>query len=250
MVFDSLSNFRDLGGVTTLDRHTFRTGLIFRSDAPTHLTLHDLALFRELKIRLICDLRSPQEHRQPSYVHPRVVNVPIHTQPTLEARPLELLRCLFFKNGADRFHAFTHSFYQHLAFADPTRIGQVIHLLAQDGNLPALIHCNAGMDRTGLMAAILQLSAGVSYETVRAEYLRTDDAFAPRRARFIRIARLVSLFQISRERLELILTAHPEDLDEVYRRMLAEYGSVETYLISAAKVDADTLRKLKLRLVE
>ncbi len=249
MVFDRLSNFRDLGGVTTLDGHTIRKGLIFRSDEPSHLTPHDLALFRELNLQLICDLRSPREHHQQSHPPIRVVNVPIHTQPTLEARPLELLRCLFLKSGADRFHAFTHSFYQHLAFADPTRIGRVVHLLAQDGNLPVLIHCNAGMDRTGFMAAIIQLLAGVPYATVRAEYLRTNDAFAPRRARFIRIARVVSLFQLSHERLELILTAHPEDLDEVHRRMLAEYGSVETYLMSAAKVDAETLKKLKLRLL-
>lgn len=47
-------------------------------------------------------------------------------------------------------------------------------MLAQEGNLPALIHWTAGKDRTGYVAALIQLYAGVPYETVLQHYLLTN----------------------------------------------------------------------------
>src|SRR3546814_2414447 len=42
-----------------------------------------------------------------------------------------------------------------------------------DGQLPLLVHCTAGKDRTGLVVAVLLLALGVSREDVLADYGRS-----------------------------------------------------------------------------
>ena len=75
--------------------------------------------------------------------------------------------------------------------------GQHVVLRRHDpANLPALIHCTAGKDRTGLIAALVQLLAGVSREVVVADYLLTNRLYAPRARAFTRTMRWISLFRV------------------------------------------------------
>jgi protein-tyrosine phosphatase len=121
--------------------------------------------------------------------------------------------------------------------------------LAKEENLPAVIHCSAGKDRTGLVAALIQLLVGIPYEVVIEDYVRTNDYFASRLDRFIRIMRVLTLFQVSPERMRLILMAHPEFLNEVHDAIVGAYGSVERYLVEACAIDERVLHELKARLL-
>jgi len=81
------------------------------------------------------------------------------------------------------------------------------------------------------------------------DYLRTNDYFGPRLERFIKVMRVMTLFQVSSERMRLILMAHPEFRDDVHDIIVKDYASIEEYLCKACKVDRDTLQKLKNRLL-
>jgi len=48
-------------------------------------------------------------------------------------------------------------------------------LLSDEINLPVLIHCKAGKDRTGIVSAIVQLLVGVPFDVVLEEYLLTNN---------------------------------------------------------------------------
>ena len=43
-----------------------------------------------------------------------------------------------------------------------------------DGEVPAIVHCAAGKDRTGWVVAVLLLAIGVPLETVERDYMLTD----------------------------------------------------------------------------
>lgn len=251
--FPRLSNFRDAGGLKTVDGRTLRTGVLFRSDELSRLNAEDWVKLRGLGIQLICDLRSPRESQKRRLRLPdasiRVVNVPIHEQATQDGSRRKLLGFLFGKTGGERFREFSRAYYHHIAFAQTARIREVLMLLAGEQNLPAVVHCTAGKDRTGFLVALIQLLAGVRYEEVREDYLRTNDYFAPRLEKFLRVMRVLTLAQVSLERIRLILMAHPEFLDEVHGILMNRYGSVETYLREACGLEQDTLRKLKDRLL-
>lgn len=252
--FRRLSNFRDVGGLKTADGRTFRAGVLFRSDELSRLNTRDLLKLEGLGIQLICDLRSPSESqkRRPRLRDEsmRVVNVPIHEQGPQGGSRRKLLGFLLGRTGGDRFRGFSRDYYHHIAFEQTDRICQVITLLSKEQNLPALIHCTAGKDRTGFLAALIQLLVGVPYEVVMEDYLRTNDYLGPRLEKFIRVMRIVTLSQVSQERMRLILMAHPEFLNEVHETIVKRYGGVETYLREACAIAHDTLQKLKDQLLE
>src|SRR5439155_21572585 len=51
-------NFRDLGGLPTVDGGATRSGVMFRSDALHHLEPTDVERLLELGMRMVIDLRS------------------------------------------------------------------------------------------------------------------------------------------------------------------------------------------------
>jgi protein-tyrosine phosphatase len=248
--FDGLSNFRDIGGVRTADGHTLKPGVLFRSDELSRMTERDLAKLEELDIKLICDLRSLQERqrKQPRTAPSKaiqIVNIPLHDQATQDGSRKKLLGFLFGKTGGDRFREFSREYYRHIAFEQTARIREVITLLSNEQHLPAVIHCNAGKDRTGFLAAIIQLLAGVPYDVVMEDYLRTNHHFERRLERFIKVMRVATLFRVSQERMRLILMTHPEFLDEVYGSIIKRHGSIEEYLCEACEISRDTLQRLR-----
>jgi protein-tyrosine phosphatase len=248
--FDKLSNFRDIGGLRTSDGRVVKTGVLFRSDSPHRLTSADQARMQALGIRLVCDLRSARDNqrmrpRTGNGHTPRIVNIPLQGDPAHEGTPRRLLGFLFGSTGGDRYRAYSRGLYDHIAFEQTARLKEVLTTLAVEENLPALIHCQAGKDRTGVVAAIVQLLAGVPYEAVREDYLCTNECFRPRVDRFIRVMRRLTLFQVSEARMRLVIMANIEFLDQVYYGILERYGSLETYLTAGCGMDEATLDRLR-----
>ena len=240
--FDTLSNFREVAGVAP--------GLLFRSDDPSGLDDAGVARLRARSIRLVCDLRSAREvarrpHRALAGAIP-LVHIPLHDD-SQDLTWRQLPRFLFGSGAEARFHAFTARLYHHIAFERTAGIGQACELLAQPGNLPALLHCTAGRDRTGFLAALLQTLAGVPYEAVIADYLLSNDRFEARRHEFVRKLRRLTLYQVPTARLHEILTIRRDHLDAVFERLHAGHGSVEGYLENACGVAPETIAALRAR---
>lgn len=51
--FESLFNFRDVGGLKTPDGSTFKSGILFRSGELSRITVQELAKLRELETLLV-----------------------------------------------------------------------------------------------------------------------------------------------------------------------------------------------------
>ena len=58
--------------------------------------------------------------------------------------------------------------------------GRLFSQLAADGALPAVVHCLAGKDRTGMAVALLLTALGVDRVTVLDDYELTSDCHASR----------------------------------------------------------------------
>lgn len=239
---EALSNFRAVAGVAP--------GLLFRSDDPSGLSEAGIDGLRARSIRLVCDLRSAREvarkpHRVLAGAIP-LVHIPLHDD-SQDLTWKQLPRFLFGAGAEARFHAFTARLYHHIAFERTAEIRRACELLAQPGNLPALIHCTAGRDRTGFLAALLQTLAGVPYEAVVADYLLSNERFEARRDEFVRTLRRLTLYQVPPARLHYILTIRRDALDTVFERLRADHGSVEGYLETACGVPPSTIAALRAR---
>ncbi|MGG3889869.1 tyrosine-protein phosphatase [Metabacillus fastidiosus] len=253
--FDKLYNFRDIGGYRTKDGSCMKSGVLFRSDQLSKLSESDTEKLKQLDIKLICDLRTQKEHQsKPAKMRTndtlKIVNIPIQQYETQDANRMKLLSFLFRKSGEEQFDHFIRDYYRRITFERTSQVNEILSLVAEEKNLPAIIHCTAGKDRTGIISAIIQLLVGISYEKVQEDYLLTNQYYGPRLSQFIKVMRWISLFQVSPERTKYILEAKPEYLDEVYNDMLRQYGSIETYLSEACQIDRCMIDRLKNQLLE
>lgn len=249
-LLEKVPNFRDVGGLETSDGHRLKTGLLFRSSDLSKMSRRDFETLQALDIRLVCDLRSKSESRRkrprglPAN-QVRWVNLPLLGKGYRIGRDVNPLRFVFEESGWDEFCVFSSRMYRHLAFDRAQQVGEVLRLLARPEHLPAVIHCAAGRDRTGFIAAVVQLLAGAPYDRVRDNYLLTNNHFAPLLSRRIRLLRMLTLFRVSAERLRLLLAAQAEFLDQVYAAILERYGSVENYAYTACQLEPETVRSLR-----
>jgi protein-tyrosine phosphatase len=231
-----------------------KAGLLFRSAELSGLSGEDLRELRRLNVRLICDLRTPRERRINRSRIPldsgiRIVNVALHPH-TGDFPRLRLFRFLFSHSGRAAFQKFIREYYRTFAFERTERIKEVMTLLADEENLPALIHCKAGRDRTGFIAALLQLLAGVPRAAVLEEYLLTNRYYEPNIDQSTRYVRWLSLFRVPAAQVREIMQARSDYLEEVLDELCRRYGSVEGYLRQACGLEHEQIENLRLMLLE
>ena len=163
-------NFRDLGGYTGSDGRTVRWGLVFRADALL-LDDRDLSPFTELGIRTVYDLRSSLErdtnpNRLPAENTPTTRILPLVSEDPA-ANPLEGIT-------STEGESFLEQLYVHIFERSAGNFGRLLTGLAQADELPAVFHCAAGKDRTGLVSAALLSILGVELDDILDDYELTS----------------------------------------------------------------------------
>jgi len=250
--FDKAYNFRDAGGIQASDGLFLKNGILYRSDELSQLTPRDRKKFESLGIKLVIDLRGANERikkidRIPDSV--TVLNIPVdHRNQDLKQK--EFLMFLIKKSKDFDFKQYMREHYFGTAFDCAGKIGEIVTLLSDEKNLPALVHCTVGKDRTGVTIAILQLLAGVPREKVVEEYMATNKYIDIRVRQLIRMIRIMSLFRTKIDQIRPLLEVHPEYIENVIKEIYNRYGSVENYLVQCCGVEEANVIKLKNLVVE
>jgi protein-tyrosine phosphatase len=258
MSFDSVLNFRDAGGHDTTDGRRVRTGVLYRSGHLGAATDADVAALDDLDIRLVVDLRRPNdiafegENRIP--LRTRVVTVPIGD---FDKQAGVDVRTLLSSGDVDRItEAFPpgHARATMLRAAranvlDDThrdRYSTAVRAIAGAPEGAVLVNCSAGKDRTGWTIAIVLLAVGVPERVVIDEYLRSNEALAHRMA---------ALDHLAAAGLDPTLLTPILGVDEDYLvtalAVAAEHwGGIEGYLTDGLGIDAADRERLRARLLE
>jgi hypothetical protein len=79
-------------------------------------------------------------------------------------------------------------FYLHMLEDRTEQVAGALVTLAADDHLPAVFHCAAGKDRTGLLAALVLRIAGVTEDAVVEDYVATSANMDRVVARFRRLS--------------------------------------------------------------
>jgi len=166
-------NFRDLGGYRTRDGRELKWGRIFRAGVLSYFTSSDQRQLSQLGVRVICDLRREDEREREQTRWPDA-----NTQHLCwddGAPPIIRSFAANHPYTAAGMHAAMIDFYRALpAWIAPRLRGMV--LCITQGDLPILVHCQAGKDRTGIAIALLLAVLDVPHETIVEDYLLTNDA--------------------------------------------------------------------------
>lgn len=232
-------NTRDLGGLPTVDGRVTASGAIVRSDTPARLTAAGQQMLIDYGIRTIIDLRRPDQ---------------VAEEPT----------CSFSTNLTDLPHGLNISLEQHSADVDELirqagaqraevyritvdhnqqAVAQIMKTVANAPEGGILLHCSAGKDRTGIVAALLLTVVGVPDTLIAEDYVLSQKQLWPLYETLVQEAGGEErvgwwLKPVTTPAMILSLLAH---LDE-------RYGGVINYLIHAG-VSMKTQAQIRTRLL-
>ena len=211
-------NVRDVGGYPTADGGTIRPRTLLRGDALHRL---DDTARTELAalLRTVVDLREDFEaNRSPD---------------ALTGTEIKILRMPVFKFTGDSFGKAPDdltTLYDHMVDTCGPALIQAVNALAEPGALPALVHCSAGKDRTGLVTAIVLSTAGVPDEIVAEDYALTSAYLA---AEFTQaVEQLKASTGLGQKLNNGALACPPELITRALNRMRASHGSIIEYVLA------------------
>lgn len=236
-------NLRDLGGFPVASGGVTRSGMLFRSEAPSYLSEADRRSLAS--IRLVLDLRavgegSTSQELWPAPHAPETVCLPLWSNSRLSAEAA-LAMCGDEAVALD----YMERTYVEIVDALPRCVlAEVARRLGDREQVPALIHCTGGQDRTGVLVAVLLLALGVAREAVVEDYARTAISWDLRRMR-----RHMQTMLGADER-DLVdaavgrIVANRRYLEAALEQIQSVYGSVEGYW-AAGGVDSAAVERMR-----
>jgi protein-tyrosine phosphatase len=246
-------NFRDLGGYAASDGHHIKKGLLYRSDDLSDLSRRDLEALAALDLQRIYDLRSELERetnldRLPDVSSLQVVELPMSYEPL----DPEIMRELILNGKLEKGDAQRLMIQAYRTYALDYRdeLSELLQGLSDPSDLPALIHCTHGRDRTGVAVAITLRALDVPQETVLEDYMLSNKFWESKTSHLSCLASCASLFRTPRSEVNALLEVRPEYLEAAFTAIDERYGSFDNYLNEGLSIDKATLERLKASLLE
>ncbi|MFD0370136.1 tyrosine-protein phosphatase [Streptomyces sp. NPDC127114] len=248
-------NFRDLGGLPTVDGLSVRPGRLFRSGHLAHATTEDAEFLATLDLHTVFDFRNEADRsiEGPDVDLPGVRNVNIPLSDPADGKEfwklvrngdVVQLRELL---GDGRAAARMSDSYRKMVVGKTAEHSRILHAMAED-SVPALMHCAAGKDRAGLAIAISLLAVGVEREAIEEDYLKSN---APHRRYKVQRSSTAP-DAMSPEVMELLsplFDARVEYLRAAFDAIEETWGSVDTYLAEGLRLAPETRERLRERLL-
>ena len=234
LVWDGCLNVRDLGGHPTEDGSETRFGAIVRADSVSKLSAGGWQALADYGVRTIVDLRFHEELEAdpPRELAVDVLHIPVFPDP---GHPLWATVDTLDKGGG----------YLVLLEWGAVRFAETV---AAIGNAPegaVVVHCTAGKDRTGLVAALLLRLAGVPAAEIAEDYAMSEHRLAPLIEPWLEDA----ADEAERARRLLVSGSPRVAMETVLDGLESEHGSVESFLLGAG-AGSDALARVRERLLD
>jgi protein-tyrosine phosphatase len=198
---------------------------------------------RPLGLRTVIDLRTHVERTDHGIApHDELGSAIVH---------LPVIDVLWSTEGADQAHPVDYLVTRYLEMTEgigAVALAGVVRLLATTDPeaCPAVFHCSAGKDRTGVTAAVLLSILGVPDDEIAVDYHHTADAMTDL-VSWIR-GQTVDDVDPMADQPQVFLTCPPEAMIGFLDTMADRHGTIVDYVRSIGVSDAE-IRSLRARLV-
>ena len=252
--FTAIDNFRDYGGYATASGRRMKRGKLYRSAHHGRATDEDLAALAHLQLAAIVDLRRPDERvRDPALRHADFDALVIENDIEQTSEDGYQAFLVSADLTVEAMREYLLGYYENAPF-EPRHIdlyGRYFKALAEEDG-PVLIHCAAGKDRTGILAALTHHLLGVDPQDSLDDYLLTNasahiERRAPLYGEYIKELRGEAP---SEAFLRSALGVEAIFLHAAFDAIKAKYSSIDAYLERALGVDAKLKAEIEENLLE
>jgi protein-tyrosine phosphatase len=234
---DGTYNVRDLGGYRTTAGHLTRWHTLVRADKLNRISPTGQKCLQDYGIHSVIDLRySPEVASEPDvFANDGVIHyrhMPLYElsgDGTLPVVPYDL-----------------KDLYRMILDHRQEQIRSIISELLLPGRLPAIVHCTAGKDRTGIIVALLLGAVDVPHEVIVEDYALSDQ--------YLRILNSELRQQAisngyDAEWFDRLLQCQPETMQDTLSHLDDKYGGIKDYLLQCG-ITANQFRQLHVSLVD
>lgn len=241
-------NFRDIGGYRTRDGHQIQWGQVYRAGVLAYVTTDDHQTLNSLGIRTICDLRRQEERAKEPTVWPDATTRTLHWDDATDTQTLRKHAAEQPPTAEGMFNAML-ALYRGLPSRMSARIRGLMNSIIQ-GDLPLVVHCAAGKDRTGVAIAVLLAALDVPRDVIIEDYVLTNEV--GNFESFIRGREHAELgladakhplLAMPEDVRRVVFSADPRFLDAAFTA-IDDAGGLERYLADALGIDARLRAKL------
>ncbi|MBX7248782.1 MAG: tyrosine-protein phosphatase [Caulobacteraceae bacterium] len=253
--FEAIENVRDYGDYAGHAGRRLKPGRLLRTGHHARATDADLRRLQDMEVAVVVDLRHPAERvYQPSRRLPgwtgRAIESDIDNDEQGEPPHITFLKSNDL--SAENVHRYMMDAYRRIPFEARhlDLFSRYFDALSETEGA-VLIHCAAGKDRTGLLAALTHRLTGVSEDDLIEDYLLTNTA-VDLEGRAPEIAKTIETNfgrKASAAAVQAFLGVRPEFLAEAFRVIDDQYGSLDSYLERACGVDPAKRDRLAERLL-
>jgi protein tyrosine/serine phosphatase len=239
LAWDGCCNIRDLGGLPTEDGGRTRFRSVVRADNITLLSADGWRALRAYGVQRIVDLRNGDELAEDPAHLPDVdvVHTPTVSENAVFAQVDSLLA------GVTDAATWRRRNYLHLLEHFRENFGRAVSAVASAPDGVVVIHCAGGVDRTGIVSALILRSAGVGTDEVALDWAQSEVGWAPFVGEWIATAENEEEAAKRRR----LATMPVEVMRDVLAELEDRHGGIDGYLGAAGVTDSN-LRLLHARL--
>jgi len=245
-------NFRDFGGYPTTGGRIVKKGVLFRSDSLHRLSTEDFNRISGLGIASICDLRRDKErlHAPTNWSDPAtsIYHLPLISNDMENT----IIRTTRLSDSLDETLArhIMKDIYRYLVTDDNAlfHYRQLFALLGEEANLPVLIHCSGGKDRTGVSCALILWMLGVSRTDIVSDYLHSQQLYGDK-VDVVSAASQLFKHEDSGDwqgaALKLLFGVQREYIETVFAVLDEKATTPESFITDMVGSDSEALHRLK-----
>ena len=248
-------NFRDLGGYKTVDGRSVKWRQLFRTGELGSLSDADVKKLEELNLRTMVNFLLPEEIEK-------------HGADRLPKGVLEIFDPISGERSAHLAMVAQNAISSGDFDKLPPEINPEIHWIlmeegkehyanllrtaADPGKRPLAFHCSHGIHRTGTGSAILLSALGVPWETVREDYLLTNDARMEENEATLSKLRVkmaesdkVAPESVDMTNVEAFYILEGSYIDSALKAARQNYGSMDAYIQEGLGLSQDEIKALR-----
>jgi protein-tyrosine phosphatase len=252
-----ITNFRDLA-TTTFTSTTgqpihLKPGQFYRSSrlyGASHTSVYTLFSPEQLGIQFVADFRSDEEvwlNPDPvASIHTMSHQLASATQYNLSDSATWDLKweMLSGRMGPEEMQHLMKRMNKGFALEHRHHFSSFLQDIARPSNVPFLIHCTAGKDRTGWATGLILRLLGVQESEIVADYLASNCGWDPTAKYNAVLLRLMSLLRTDKIAMEKLLRVDRSYLEEGFQAVLGKWGTWERYYQQGLGIqDVDVFRR-------